>query len=291
MKTRGFIDPVTLALVGGLALGIVVGGWKPLAIFRKKPETAALTALQGELDKAHAQAKIALAAAEAAKLAEREKLEAQVRAAQTENEGALAALKKVEPTHQTPAVKLATRFANRVSLKLAVAIGRLPQDQQDAVVELVDQALSDKQSEVDEANRKLAALDADFKALTGEREKLKAEIPKLTERAVKAEERAVAVQSEVTAKVEEVKTWANKADAALRENGSLWESVKKVAWVLGGGYVFLVFILPGIVKHMATENPFKGVLRDVSGFLTSPMLYLDGKKKIKEALYTTPPPP
>ena len=291
MKARGFIDPVTLALVGGLALGIVVGGWKPLAIFRKKPETAALTALQGELERAQAQAKIALAAAEAAKVAEREKMEAQVRAAQTDNEGAVAALKRVEPTHQTAAVKLATRFANRVSLKLAVAIGRLPQDQQEAVVELVDQALSDKQSEVDAANVKLAQMDEAFRAITKEREVLRAEIPKLTERAVKAEERAVAVQSEVTAKVEEVKTWANKADAALRENGSLWESVKKVAWVLGGGYVFLVFILPGIVKHMATENPFKGVLRDVSGFLTSPMLYLDGKKKIKEALYTTPPPP
>jgi hypothetical protein len=278
----GFIDPLTLVLIGGLAAGYVLGGWKPLNVFKKKPETAQLTKLQADLAKTQADAEAARIAAETAKVAEREKLEAQVRSAQQDNLGAVTALKKVPSNHQTPEVKLASRMAQRVSLKLATAIGALPAEQQEAMVELIEQALSDKQAEVDLANQKLAALDAEFKAVTGEREKLKAEIPKLTERATKAEETAKEVQSEVTAKTEEVKTWANKADAALRENGGLWSNLKKGALLLFLIWGGITFILPGLVKHLASDNPLKGLLRDATGYLSSPLLYHDAKKKLKE---------
>jgi hypothetical protein len=291
MKSRrAFADPVTLYLLAGLAAGIVVGSWKPLNAFKKPPPTAQLTELQGKLDAALVQAAAAAQAAETAKMAERAKLEEQIHAAQADNEGTVASLKRVPPAAQTPEVKLASRFANRVSLKLALTVGALPRDQQEAMVDLVEQALSDKQAEVDAANVKLAQMDADFKATTAQRDALRVEIPKLTERATKAEEQAKAVQSEVTAMTDKVKTWADKADTALRESGSLWGSVKKAVWLIGGGYVFLVFILPGIVKHLAPENPFKGLLRDASGYLSSPMLYHDAKAKIKEALYTPAPP-
>jgi hypothetical protein len=278
--SRGVIDPLTLVLIGGLALGYVLGGWKPLAAFKKKPETAALTQLQADLAKVQAEAEKARLAAEAAKVAERQALEAQVRAAQQDNLGTVTALEKVPANHQTPEVKLAARMAQRVSLKLTAAIGRLPAEQQDAMIDLIQQALSDKQGEVDEANRKLAALDADFKAVTGEREQLKAEIPKLTQRAVKAEETAKEVQAKVTEKTEEVKTWANKTSEALRENGSLLSNLKKGALLLFLIWGGITFILPGIVKHLSTDNPFKGIIRDVAGFLSSPMLYWDAKKKI-----------
>jgi len=277
---KGVIETGVLLLILGLGGGMVLGSWRPLAQFKKKPETAQLTKLQGELEQAQkAQAK-AEAEKQAAVEAERAKLESQVRAAQADNVGTETALKKV--VNPSPEVKLASRMAQRVSLKLATAIGRLPADQQEAMIELIEQALSGKQAEVDEANEKLAALDAQFRAITGEREQLKAQIPVLAEKARKAEENAIAVQAEVTAKTEEVKTWANKTDAALREHGSLWSSVQRMLWILGGGYVFFVFVLPGIVKHLATDNPLKGLLRDATGYLTSPLLYADAKKKLKE---------
>lgn len=282
MKTlrcrRGVADPVTLVLIVGLGLGYVFGSWKPLAKFRKKPPTEELSKLQADLAKVQADAEAARVAAEVAKTQERQALEAQIRAAQADNVGTQTALKKAP---DSPEVRLASRMAQRVSLKLATAIGKLPADQQEAMIELVEQALSDKQSEVDAANAKLAALDADFKAVTGEREALKAEIPKLTQRALKAEGEAKAVQAEVNVKTEEVKTWANKADAALRENGGLWDTLKKGALLLVGAYAFLAFGLPAIVKVMASDNPVKPMLRDLSGYLLNPVLHHDAKRKIR----------
>lgn len=291
-STRAFIDPVTAVAIVAFGLGIVTGTWKPLgSLFGKKPPTQQLTELQAKLAEQQALAAQAAKNAEAAKLAERLKLEAQIRAAQQDNLGAATALKKVPAAFRTPEVNLADRMTQRVSLKLATAIGRLPQEEQDAMIELIEQALSDKQAEVEEANRKLAALDAQFKAVTVEREQLKAEIPKLTERATKAEETAKATQGEVNAKTEEVKTWANEAQAAKSQNGSLWSAIKKGALVMAGIYLFLAFGLPAIVKHMASGNPLKSVLRDVSGYTLNPLMHLDAKHKIKEALYTPVPPP
>lgn len=293
-KIRGVADPLTLIVIGALAAAVVGSGWKPGNLFKKKPDTTELTRLQGELDQAKKAADQAKKDKDAAVAAERAKLEAQIRAAQADNLGAETALKKVKPEHQTPEVKLATRMAQRVSLKLASAIGRLPQDQQDAMIELIEQALSDKQAEVDEANRKLAALDADFRAITSEREALRAQIPVLSERARKAEENASAVASEVTTKTNKIKEQADKLFQADQENGSLWSSIKRGVLLLGAGYVLLAFVLPAVVKHMATDNPLKHVLRDAGGLILNPLTHLDAKQKIaslQSALDNTTNPP
>jgi len=150
------------------------------------------------------------------------------------------------------------------------------------MVELIEQALSEKQTEVDEANRKLAEMDGQYKAVTAERELLKAEIPKLTDRAVKAEETAKEKQAAVTAKTEEVKRVADKLFEADRQNGSLWSNVQRGLLIMGAAYLFFTFGLPGIIKHLNSSNPIKGWLRDATGYLTSPLLYHDAKKKLKE---------
>lgn len=281
-SSRGVVDPVTLYLVAGLAVGIFVGSWKPLNMFKKAPPTAQLTELQAKLDAANAEAERARLAREAAVVAERAKLEAQIRAAQQDNVGVVVALKKVPAASQTPEVRLANRMALRVDLKLATAIGRLPDADQQAMIELIEQALSDKQAEIDEANRKLAEADANFKLVTNERNQLKAQIPVLTERVTKAESVAAEVQEKVTQKTAEVKTWADKANTALRESGSLESAIKKALIGLVLIYGAITFIIPGIVKHMAEDNPFKGALRDVAGFISSPLLYSDAKKKLNK---------
>lgn len=283
MKSRkGFADPVTLYFLAGLAAGIVAGSLKPLNAFKKPPDTAKLTQLQAQLEQANNAQIKALAERDQAAKQERVKMDEQVRSAQIDNEGAVAALKRVESTHQTPEVKLASRFANRVSLKLALAVGALPRDQQEAVVELVEQALSDKQSEVDEANRKLALLDADFKAITAHRDALKAEIPKLAEKAAKAEETAKETQNKVTEVTNQVKEKADSLYRATQENGSLYSSVKKAVFTLVGLWLVLAVVIPCIVKHMATENPLKHVLRDISGLSLNPFLHSDAKKKLNQ---------
>lgn len=281
MKSRrGFADPVSLYILAGLAAGILLGSWKPLNMFKKPPPTEQLTALQAKLEATTAEAEKARIAREQANVAERAKLEAQVRAAQVDNTGVVTALRKVPAASQTPEVKLATRMATRVDIKLAAAIGRLPEADQLAMVELIEQALSDKQAEIDEANRKLAEADASFKVVSGERDILKAQIPKLTAKVADTEAEMNMAQAEVTVKTNEVKTWANKANEALHENGSLTSSIKKVGVVLVLLYGLVTFIIPGIVKHLEDTNPFKGILRDVSGHLSAPLLYRDAKRKL-----------
>ena len=283
---RGIVDPVTLVLIAGLAAGYVLGGWKPLAVFKKKPETAQLTQLQAKLDAQQAVAAQAAKEAEAAKIAERQKLETQIKAAQRDALGAEIAIIRVPKPG--PEAILALQMINRTNLKLGIAVGKLPQEDQEAMLELIDQVLSGKQAQIDAANARLAALDADFKAVTAEREQLRAEIPKLTQRAVKAEETAKATQLAVTAKTEEVKTWANKTDAALRENGGLIESLRKGALWVGGIYLFFVLGIPAIVKHMQSSNPIKGLLRDANGYFLNPLTYHDAKQKLKAQI---PPKP
>lgn len=278
--TRGIVETALIYVLAGVFVGVVAGSWKPLAFLRPKPPTAQLTELQAKLDAQQAAAVQAAKEAEAAKVAERQKLESQVRAAQQDNAGTIAALAKVKPANLSPEVKLASRMAQRVSLKLTAAIGALPHDQQEAMIELIDQALSDKQAEVDEANRKLAALDEQFKAVSSEREQLKAQIPVLTKQAQDLAQKAQETQAAVTAKTQEVKTWADKADKALRESGSLWESVKTGVYFLVGGYLFLAFGLPAIVKVLAPGNPLKPVLRNVSGYLLNPILHHDAAVKL-----------
>lgn len=289
MKSRrAFVDPVTLYILVGLAVGVVLGSWKPLNAFKKPPPTAQLTELQAKLEANQAAAVAAAKEAEAAKVAERAKLEGQIRLAQADNLGAATALARVPTAHQTPEVKLAQRMTQRVSLKLAAAIGRLPIEQQEAMVELIEQALSDKQSEVDEANQKLAALDTDFKATTAQRDALRAEIPKLTERAAKAEETTKATQNEVTAKTNEVKEKADSLYRATQENNTLLGSIKRAALLIGGIYCLLAFGLPAIVKHLDSANPFKPMLRDASGYFLNPLTYHDAKKKLSAFKPPTP---
>jgi len=287
MNRKGIIDPVTLVLIVGLGAGFVLGSWKPLNWLKKKPDTAQLTSLQAELAKAQADSAKAAKEAEEAKVAERKKLEEQVRAAQVDNAGTIAALAK---SPKSPETKLASRMALRVDLKLGTAIGRLPEADRQAMIELIEQALSDKQAEVDEANRKLAAMDSDFKATTADRDALLVAIPKLQERAVKAEETAKNRQSEVTEATEKVKKQAERLYQAEMESGSLWDSVKKGVLLLGAIYMTLAFGLPAIVKHLTPDNPFKSVLRDVNGYFLNPLTYHDAKTKLT-ALNTQPPNP
>ncbi|MFA6244124.1 MAG: hypothetical protein WC655_24485 [Candidatus Hydrogenedentales bacterium] len=291
---RGVTDPVTLALVALIALGAGVFGttWKPLQFLKPKPPTEELTKLQGQLEAAQEAAAKAEKEKEAAVASERTKLEQEIRVAQSDNLGTVTALGKVLPPHRTAEVKLASSMARRVTLKLAAAIGELPKDQQQAMVALIEQALSDKQAEVDEAMRKLAQRDAEFAILAKERDAVAAKIPGLVAEVEKAKESVAKTEAKVTEKTNVIKEIAAKFDAKERERGSLGAALNRVIfWIctVAGLWVFLAFILPAIVKVMDT-GPLKNFLRDVSGVVLNPVLHWDAKKKLRDLQKQTNPP-
>lgn len=282
--SRGFIDPLTLVLIGGFAAGVFAGTWKPFLGLKKGPQTAQLSQLQSDLVSAQEAAKQARIAQEGAAAAERAKMGEQLRSAQGDALGVVTALKKVPEGHKTPEVRLASSFAGRLEYKLGVTIGALPADQRDAILTLIEEALSGKQAEVEEAQRKLAALDAAFQATTKARDALQQQIPLLEAEARKMAEKAQSVQVEVTAKTNEVKQWADKTDAAQREAGSLGAAFWKMVYLLGFlavGWVVLAFGVPLVLKTMR-PSPFKSVLRDVSGFAVGGLHFSDARAKLSK---------
>jgi hypothetical protein len=280
---KGVIDAgLLLVAAAALAVGVVAGGWKPTEWFRKKPPTAELTKLQSDL--AIAQAELARAAAEkaAAEQAERAKQAEQVRYAQQMTAGAAESLSRQPTEHRTPQTQLASDLLKRSELALGLAIGTLPHDKQAEILRIVDGALSSVQAERDAARQALAAKDAELRQVTLERDAVKAELPKLAAKVSDAEQRAEQVQAQVTAKTELVKAAAEKLDAERRKAGSFAAQVDKlwrIAFWIAGGWAFLTFILPGIVKHLEAGR-LKNTLRDLSGYAANPLLYHDAKKKL-----------
>jgi len=284
-SVRGTIG-IDLLLIAGVALavGVVAGGWKPLELFRKKPPTAELTRLQSDLALAQAERDAALRAKQAADELERAKQAEQVRYAQQMQSGAQESLSRQPVEHRTPQTQLASDLLKRSELALGLAIGTLPTDKQAEILRIVDGALSSVQAERDEAKAALAAKDAELRTVTLERDAVKAELPKLAAKVEQAQAKAEEVQAAVTAKTELVKAAADKLDAEKRKAGSLSEQIDKlwrIALWIACGWVFLVYVLPGLIKHM-DDSKFKRLLRDASGYATAPLLYHDAKKKLSQ---------
>lgn len=273
---------LVIALVAGLAVGVVAGGWKPLELFRKKPPTAELTRAQAELEIAKAELAKANAEKQAAQELERTKQEGQVKLAQQYTAGAAESLSRQPTEHRTPQTQLASDLLKRSELALGLAVGTLPPEKQAEILRIVDGALSSVQAERDAAQAALRAKDGELRAITAERDAIKGELPKLAAKVEAAEDAAAQIAAQVTAKTELVKAAADKLDAEKRRAGSFAAQIDKlwrIAFWIAGGWAFLTFILPGIIKHMETGR-LKNILRDVSGYAANPLLYHDAKRKL-----------
>lgn len=283
---RASIDPFTLVFIGGMAAGVFLGNWDPIYKLRgKEPPTKQVAAAQAELAKATAEAQAREDALNQAAAAERQALEQQVQAAQQDNVGTVEALKRVPAEHATAEVKLAAAMAQRVSIKLARAIGNLPADQQDAMILLIEQALSEKQAEVDEAYRKLAERDAAFAKLSDERDHLNAVvIPAIRQDKAAADARAAELAEKVNEATGSLAVWAKEkyaAEAKARGFQATFDKLIRMSLWGAGAYVFIIFILPGIVKHMQSGR-FKNTLRDLNGYVANPLTYHDAKRKLND---------
>lgn len=286
-KTRGVAETAVVIFLAGMAAGVFFGNWNPFyKLLGKEPPTKQLTQLQAERARAVAEHAARIAELEESQAEERAALESQVRSAQEDSVGVAESIRRVPAEHRTAEVELAAAMNQRVSLKLAAAIGQLPPAQQRAMIDLIDKALSEKQAELDEAKRMLAARDAEFATLTAQRDNLVREtIPKLQKRAEEAENKALELDAKVIEKTADVKQWAADkyaSDAQARTLEGTIAKLFKLGALLAAGYFFVAFVLPGLIKHMGSGR-VKNFLRGVAGYLTSPLLYHDAKKKISAA--------
>lgn len=280
-KNRGEALMTVVAVVALLG-GVVLGGWKPLEFLRKKPPTEQVSQAQRDLDSARAELARIQREQEDAKAAERAKQEDQVRYAQQMQAGAQESLDRQPDEHKTAQTRLASSLLKRSELALGLAIGGLPADKQAEIVRIVDGALSSVQKERDEAISRLQEIDRELKTVTQERNSAKKQLetiaPKLEEAQIAANERAELLKE----KTQKLSDYAQKLDAKVRESGSLGaqlDNVLRIAIWIACGYAFLVYLLPGILKHMEAGRA-KNFLRDVSGYATNPLLYHDARKKI-----------
>lgn len=283
---RGAVDPITLGAVAALALlgGIVFGGWKPSGWFRKKPPVEQVTQAQQAVAAANAEVERLRAQLEQAKQAEHAAQERQTRYGQQMVAGARESLKRQPPEHQTAQTALASSLLDRADFALGRAIGQLPEEQQAEILTIVDRALSGKAEQLAQAQRDLAAKDAALAALTQERDTFRARAETLEPKLQTAETTAKLKEAELATTTNTLATYATQLDAKTREAGSLGTQLEKgvrVLLFLAGAYVFLAFILPGLVKHMESGR-LKTALRDVSGFALNPMLHFDARKKLRE---------
>lgn len=280
---RGAVDPVTLVVVVVVFFGgAKLAGWKPLQVLKRKPPTEQVTKLQEDLVKAQSELEAARAAAKAATEAERAKQLEQVQWGQQMTEGAAASLQRLPLEQRTAETQLAADLLARGNLALAMAVGDLPREKRVEILAIVDKALSHVQAERDEARAALQAKDAELKHVAADRETIKAQLPVLEAKLQAKEADARAVQAELTVKTNEVKIYADKADAKEREAGSLGAAASrlvKVIILMVGGWFFAAYGLPPLLKLMRPGRT-KNILRDVTGYATGGLLYRDAKKKL-----------
>ena len=282
---RGFvIEGWMLYVAGGVVLGMFLGGTRIGDMLKKNPPTKQLVELQAKYNSLEAKSQANEQKLKDASAAERRDLEAQVRNAQQLTEGAANALDRVTPEHRTVGVKAAANLIKRANLRLAMAIGKLPEDLQQEIVLIVDQMVSESEAERAAAEAKLAVKDAENKVLNqnwmDEREakvKLEAERAQIARELATTKPKLEQVQGQVITYAQE-QAKSNGFVAQMKENvARLWFWIK----VAIGFLAFTAYGLPLVTKFM-NAGPLKTFLRNISGYLLDPFHHHDATITIDE---------
>lgn len=254
---RGEVLTLVLVLVAGVCL--FVPTWHLPAIFQKKPETKQLSQANGALEKAQADAKLAEAALASAQAKEQAAQLVQIRYSQEMVSGVRLSLLSAPKSAETT---LAGELASRADNALALAVGKLPADQQAEMEALIQNALSAKQAQVDAAQATLAQRDAQLQAVTQQKQALDIQVPVL-QASVATKDALVAVaQTKVDAKQAEVISWADKTSAAQKEAGSLGaygNNLMRILVICGIAYLFIHFVLPSLAQQYPASKVLSGV--------------------------------
>lgn len=248
-STRGAAPLILVYVLGAALLSQLVPNFRVTHLFAKGPQTAELRAAQESAAKAKADAIAAQAHYDAALLEYRTKALNASQYSQQMIAGVPVALARAP---QSPEVVFASSLAKRAARGLAVAIGDLPADKQAEIAEIVQDALSAKQAEVDAAKAALAVKDKELSDTKDAKQAIEAKLPVLEQQAKAADAKAVAAEGVVVVKTNEVATYAEKAAAKEKEAGSLNAFAGSlVRWIIaiGIGYVLIHFVLPSLAQE------------------------------------------
>ncbi len=248
-NTRGAIPIIVLYIVGALGLTQLVPNFRPSHWFEKGPQTKALQAAQEAAAKAKADAEAAESRYAAALADQKAKAISASQYSQQMIAGVPVALARAP---QTPEVVFASSLAKRAANGLSVAIGDLPQDKQQEITFIVEQALSAKQAEVDAAKSALALKDKELSDTKDAKIAIEAKLPVLEQQAKVADAKATAAEGQVVLKTNAVAAYAEKMAEKEKEAGSLGAFANKlVFWLvaIGIGYVVVHFALPSLAQE------------------------------------------
>jgi multidrug efflux pump subunit AcrA (membrane-fusion protein) len=273
------MDAGILILAAALLLG---GKFEVPAFLQKKPQTEQLQRAQAELDKAKAAQAAAEAQLAAVRAAEQARAATQLGYAHQFAYGTREVLASIPADEQTAKVKLASDLSARTVAGLEAYHGALAPELKAEMTGMIAQALSAVQAERDAYKAALAERDAQLRTATTERLQLAQKVTELDATVKVKTAETAAIQATVETKTAEVVKYANDAAAEKRRAGSLDAYAGRLlrgALLIAGIYLFVSFGLPGLIKHL-DAGPLKTALRNVSGYLTAPLLFHDAKKKL-----------
>lgn len=270
---------VYMVVILGAAGIYVFQPWK-WTMFEKGPPIKQVQVDQTKLAQAKLAQDNAQKALETAKSSERALKASQIEDGQEMVSGVGVALQNAPNSKETA---LARILATKAKLDLALAVGDLPKERQEEIEGIVAGELSLAQSEVDAANGKLAARDAEFAQVTKDRDNLKANvIPGLQKKLDTTTTKETAIETQYQQKVGEVVSWAAakaKSDGVAATLASTVSFLERLGIACAIAYVFLAWVLPAIGM---TFNPLSW-LKDVAGYILSPLTHHDLKKQVVAA--------
>jgi len=260
-------------LVGILLLGAaaLVPHFGIPALLQPKPPTAQLDKADAELRQAQAELATTQKALNDAKTKEDKATHDQTQYSQGMVSGAKQALAQVPPEHQTPEVKLAANLIDRADHGLVLAIGRLPEDQQAEMTLLVNEALSQKQAQIDAAYTALALKDKSLQDTTTAKLALEKQIPVLAAQVETKSAQVSAADARKEDAIAVAKQWIIKKAQADEEAGSFkgyFIDVCCVLFIFIIGYVLVHICFPSLAQEFPNNNLLVG-LNKVTKSITS----------------------
>ncbi len=268
-KCRGVVPVV----VAGYLVVAAALGWAaiklPSLFAPKAPDVAGLNIDQQKLAEAQAAAAQAQAQLQAAKDAAAAAQLAQTRQAQQMSAGVAKAL-AVAPV--SPAVTLAVGLNSRAQVALAAAIGGLPSAQQDEIVGIVNEALSQSAAQVADAQAKLAAKDQQLTGESAARTEAETKAATLATTVQATQAAQSAAELALAAKTNQVAAAATALADEQAKGSLLGNEVKSLLGYLlliGGLYFFVHYLLPILAQTFPAIRPLVGIYNLITSLVSA----------------------
>lgn len=259
---RGVIDPVTLVVVGLVALMAAVPNFRPSSWFKKGPPTAELVAAQEAAKVAQAKADALAVQLAAVKASDEAKKTEQLTYTHEMVTGAIESNSKAPESTEKA---ITDSFLQRADIGFNAAIGKLDPALREEVIGIVAQLRSGDLARIKAAEDMLREKDKELANESAARIQLAKDKTATEQKLATAEADRLAKTEKVTKLTGQVVSYANKSYEKEKEAGSFSALVDKLVFVLvflAGGYILIHVLLP----LWAQSYPGIGWLQKVAAF-------------------------